>query len=138
MLLVILASAWKQISYNFIFFLAGLQSMPKSVVEAARMDGAGGIRRLITIAFPLLAPTTYFLIVINIVTAAFDTFATIAALPQGGPGRATETLVFKVYRDGIINLDIGSSSAQSVVLMAGVIIITAMQFRFLGKKRVLT
>jgi sn-glycerol 3-phosphate transport system permease protein len=134
MLIVILAAAWKQISYNFLFFLAGLQSIPKSVIEASRMDGAKGFHRFRTIIFPLLAPTTFFLIVVNIVYAAFDTFGTIEALTQGGPGKATETLVFKVYRDGVINLDIGSSSAQSVVLMFGVIVLTAVQFRFMGRK----
>jgi sn-glycerol 3-phosphate transport system permease protein len=134
MLVVILAAAWKQVSYNFLFFLAGLQSIPKSVVEAARMDGARGIFRFRTIILPLLAPTLFFLIVVNIVYAAFDTFGTIAALTQGGPGKATETLVFKVYTDGVVNLDIGSSSAQSVVLMLGVIVLTAVQFRFMGRK----
>jgi sn-glycerol 3-phosphate transport system permease protein len=133
MLVVILASAWKQVSYNFIFFLAGLQSIPKSVIEAARMDGASGLRRFRTIVVPLLAPTTFFLIVVNVVYAAFDTFGTIQALTQGGPGKATETLVFKVYRDGVVNGDLGSSSAQSVVLMAGVIVLTAVQFRFMGR-----
>jgi sn-glycerol 3-phosphate transport system permease protein len=134
LLVVILASAWKQISYNFIFFLAGLQSIPRSIIEAARMDGAHGWRRFRTITWPLLAPTTFFLIVVNVVYAAFDTFGTIQALTHGGPGKATETLVFKVYRDGIINLDLGSSAAQSVVLMFGVIVLTAVQFRFLGRK----
>ncbi len=134
MLVVILAAAWTQISYNFLFFLAGLQSIPKAVIEAARMDGAKGLRRFRTIVFPLLAPTTFFLVVVNIVYAAFDTFGTIQALTQGGPGKATETLVFKVYRDGVVNLDIGSSSAQSVVLMVGVIVLTAVQFRFMGRK----
>ena len=134
MLVVILASAWKQISYNFIFFLAGLQSIPKTIVEAARMDGARGWRRFRTITLPLLAPTTFFLIVVNVVYAAFDTFGTIQALTHGGPGKATETLVFKVYRDGIVNLDLGSSAAQSVVLMFGVIVLTGIQFRFLGRK----
>jgi len=134
MLVVILACAWKQVSYNFIFFLAGLQSIPRAVVEAARMDGAKGWRRFRTITFPLLAPTTFFLLVVNLVYAAFDTFGTIEALTHGGPGKATETLVIKVYRDGIVNLDIGSSSAQSVVLMIGVIALTAIQFRFLGRR----
>jgi len=134
MLLIILASAWKQVSYNFIFFLAGLQSIPKTVVEAARMDGAGESYRFRTIIMPLLAPTTFFLIVVNVVYAAFDTFSIVAAMTHGGPGRATEILVYKVYRDGIINLNIGSSSAQSVVLMVGVIVVTAIQFRFIGKK----
>jgi sn-glycerol 3-phosphate transport system permease protein len=133
-LVVILASAWKQVSYNFIFFLAGLQSIPRAVIEAARLDGAKGWRRFRTVTFPLLAPTTFFLIVVNLVYAAFDTFGTIQALTQGGPGKATETLVIKVYRDGVVNLDIGSSSAQSVVLMVGVIALTALQFRFLGRR----
>jgi len=134
MAMVILASAWKQVSYNFIFFLAGLQSIPRAVIEAARMDGARGWRRFRTITLPLLAPTTFFLLVVNLVYAAFDTFGTIQALTQGGPGKATETLVVKVYRDGVINLDLGSSAAQSVVLMGGVIALTALQFRFLGKR----
>jgi sn-glycerol 3-phosphate transport system permease protein len=134
MLMVILASAWKQVSYDFIFFLAGLQSIPRSVTEAARIDGARGWRRFRTITLPLLAPTTFFLLVVNLVYAAFDTFGTIYALTQGGPGKATETLVVKVYRDGMINQDIGSSSAQSVVLMLAVILVTAIQFRFMGRR----
>ncbi len=134
MLLVVLASAWKQVSYNFIFFLAGLQSVPRAVTEAARMDGARGWHRFRTITFPLLAPTTFFLLVVNLVYAAFDTFGTIQALTQGGPGKATETLVVKVYRDGVVNADLGSSAAQSVVLMAGVVFLTALQFRFLGRR----
>lgn len=136
MLMVISASAWKQVSYNFIFFLAGLQSIPRAVIEAARMDGAKGWRRFRTITFPLLAPTTFFLLVVNVVYAAFDTFGTIYALTQGGPGKDTETLVIKVFRDGVINQDIGSSSAQSVVLMVGVIAVTALQFRFMGRRTV--
>jgi len=132
---VILASAWKQVSYDFIFFLAGLQAIPRSVVEAARMDGARGWRRFRTITLPLLAPTTLFLLVVNLVYAAFDTFGTIQALTGGGPGKATETLVVKVYRDGVVNLDLGSSSAQSVVLMSAVIVLTMLQFRFLGRRR---
>ena len=134
LLVVILASAWKQVSYNFIFFLAGLQSIPRSVVEAARMDGAKGWYRFRTILFPLLAPTTFFLLIVNLVYAAFDTFGTIQALTQGGPGKSTETLVVKVYRDGVVNLDLGGSSAQSVVLMLGVVALTIVQFRFLGRK----
>ena len=133
-LLVVLASAWKQVSYNFIFFVAGLQSIPRAVSEAARMDGARGWHRFRTITFPLLAPTTFFLLVVNVVYAAFDTFGTINALTQGGPGKDTETLVLKVFRDGVVNQDIGSSSAQSVILMLGVIAITAVQFRFMGKR----
>lgn len=134
MLVVILASAWKQVSYNFIFFLAGLQSIPRSVIEAARMDGARGWRRFRTIIFPLLAPTTFFLLVVNLVYSAFDTFGTIQALTHGGPGKSTETLVVKVYRDGVVNLDLGGSSAQSVVLMVGIVALTVVQFRFLGKR----
>jgi sn-glycerol 3-phosphate transport system permease protein len=132
--LVVMASAWKQVSYNFIFFLAGLQSIPRAVVEAARMDGARGWRRFRTITLPLLAPTTFFLLIVNLTYAAFDTFGTIFALTQGGPGKDTETLVIKVYRDGMINQDIGSSSAQSVILMLGVILVTAVQFRFMGRR----
>jgi sn-glycerol 3-phosphate transport system permease protein len=136
MLMVVSASAWKQVSYNFIFFLAGLQSIPRAVTEAARIDGAKGWHRFRTITFPLLAPTTFFLLVVNVVYAAFDTFGTIYALTQGGPGKDTETLVVKVFRDGVMNQDIGSSSAQSVVLMLGVIAITAVQFRFMGRKSI--
>lgn len=134
-MLVAAASAWKQVSYDFIFFLAGLQSVPRAVTEAARMDGARGWYRFRTITFPLLAPTTFFLLVVNLVYAAFDTFGTIWALTQGGPGKDTETLVIKVYRDGMVNQDIGGSAAQSVVLMLGVIALTALQFRFLGRRR---
>jgi sn-glycerol 3-phosphate transport system permease protein len=134
MLAVILASAWKQVSYNFIFLLAGLQSIPRSVIEAARMDGARGFFRFRTVVLPLLMPTVFFLLVVNLVYAAFDSFGTIWAMTSGGPGKATETLVVKVYRDGMVNQDIGSSSAQSVVLMAGVIVLTALQFRFLGRR----
>src|SRR5580692_290846 len=134
LLMVIVASAWKQVSYNFIFFLAGLQSIPRAVTEAARMDGARGWHRFRTMTFPLLLPTTFFLLVVNLVYAAFDTFGTIYALTHGGPGKDTETLVIKVYRDGVVNLDLGSSSAQSVVLMVGVIALTAIQFRFIGRR----
>jgi sn-glycerol 3-phosphate transport system permease protein len=136
MVVIILASAWKQVSYNFIFLAAGLQSVPRAVIEAARIDGAKGWHRFRTITFPLLAPTTYFLLVVNIVYAAFDTFGTIYALTQGGPGKDTETLVIKVFRDGYINHDIGASSAQSVILMFGVILVTAIQFRFMSKRTV--
>jgi sn-glycerol 3-phosphate transport system permease protein len=132
---VILASAWKQVSYDFIFFLAGLQAIPRSVVEAARIDGARAWRRFRTITLPLLAPTIFFLIVVNLVYAAFDTFGTIQALTQGGPGKATEILVVKVYRDGVVNLDLGSSSAQSVILMGAVVALTVLQFRVLGRRR---
>ncbi|MBC7800622.1 MAG: sn-glycerol-3-phosphate ABC transporter permease UgpA [Gemmatimonadaceae bacterium] len=133
--IVVLAASWKQVSYNFIFFLAGLQSIPRTVIEAARMDGARGWRRFWTITLPLLGPTVFFLLVVNLVYAAFDTFGTIQALTGGGPGKATETLVVKVYRDGVVNLDIGGSSAQSVILMLGVIGLTMLQFRFLGRRR---
>jgi len=134
MSVVVLASAWKQVSYNFIFFLAGLQSIPRAIVEAARIDGARGWHRFRTITLPLLAPTVFFLIVVNVVYAAFDTFSTILALTGGGPGKSTETLIVKVYRDGVVNLDLGSSSAQSVILMVAVIVLTGVQFRFMGRK----
>ncbi len=133
LLLVILASAWKQVSYNFLFFLAGLQAIPKSVIEAASMD-AGPARRFWSIVFPLLSPTTFFLLVVNVVYAFFDTFGVIHALTGGGPAQATETLIYKVYTDGVMNLDLGSSSTQSVILMAVVIALTAIQFRFIEKK----
>ena len=132
--LVIVAGAWTQVSYNFVFVLAGLQSIPTSVIEAARLDGARGLRRFRTIVFPLLAPTTFFLLIVNLVYAAFETFGTIMALTQGRPSESTETLVVKVYRDGVINLDLAGSSAQSVILMLIVIALTAVQFRFLGRR----
>ncbi len=134
MMVVIAASAWKQVSYNFIFFLAGLQSIPRAVIEAAQIDGAGAWRRFRTITFPLLSPTTFFLIIVNVVYACFDTFGVIHALTQGGPGKATETLIYKVYVDGVVNLDLGSSSAQSVILMAVVMILTMIQFRFVERR----
>lgn len=133
MAMVVLASAWKQVSYNFIFFMAGLQSIPKTVVEAARMDGSNGFYRFRTVVLPLLMPTVFFLLVVNLVYAAFDTFATIYALTAGGPGQSTQTMVLKVYFDGVVNVNIGSAAAQSVVLMAGVILLSALQFRFLGR-----
>ncbi len=132
--LVILASAWKQISYNFLFFLAGLQSIPKSVIEAARIDGARPVRRFFTIILPLLSPTTFFLLVVNLVYAFFDTFGVIDALTKGGPGTSTVTLIYRVYIDGNHNLNLGSSSAQSVILMVIVIALTAIQFRVIEKK----
>jgi sn-glycerol 3-phosphate transport system permease protein len=134
LLLVVLAAVWKQISYNFLFFLAGLQSIPASLVEAAAIDGAGPFRRFWTIVFPLLSPTTFFLLVVNVVYAFFDTFAIIDATTQGGPAQATQILVFKVYQDGVQALDLGGSAAQSVVLMAIVIALTVVQFRFVEKK----
>ena len=133
-LLVILAAAWKQISYNFLFFLAGLQAIPKSVLEAAAIDGARPIRRFWTVTFPLLSPTIFFLLVINIVYAFFDTFGIIDTMTRGGPARATETLVYKVYSDGLLGGNLGSSAAQSVILMAIVIVLTAIQFRFVERK----
>ena len=117
-----------------LFFLAGLQAIPKSVLEAASIDGAGSTKRFWTIVFPLLSPTTFFLLVVNVVYAFFDTFGTIHALTQGGPGKSTETLIYKVYSDGVQNLDLGSSSAQSVILMLIVIALTVVQFRFVEKK----
>ena len=134
MLLVIIASAWKQVSYNFIFFLAGLQGIPRSVLEAAAIDGARPIRRFWTVVFPLLSPTTFFLLVVNLVYAFFDTFGVIHALTKGGPGKATETLIYKVYVDGVDNLNLGSSAAQSVILMVFVILLTMVQFRFIERR----
>jgi sn-glycerol 3-phosphate transport system permease protein len=134
MALVIGAAAWKQISYSFLFFVAGLQAIPKSLLEAAAIDGAGSTRRFWTIVFPLLAPTTFFLLVVNTVYALFDTFGIIHAVTGGGPGKATETLVYKVYNDGFVNLQLGSSAAQSVILMALVIALTAFQFRYIERK----
>jgi len=133
-LLIILASAWKQISYNFLFFLAGLQSIPKSVHEAAAIDGARPLRRFWTITFPLLSPTIFFLIVVNVVYAFFDTFGVIDTMTRGGPAKATETLVYKVYSDGLLGGNLGSSAAQSVILMGIVIALTAIQFRFVERK----
>ncbi|MEO6030619.1 MAG: sn-glycerol-3-phosphate ABC transporter permease UgpA [Burkholderiaceae bacterium] len=132
--LIVMAAVWKQISYNFLFFLAGLQSIPKSLVGAAAIDGARAWRRFRTIQFPLLSPTTFFLLVINVVYAFFDTFAIVDATTQGGPGRATMILVYKVYDDGFKNGDLGGSAAQSVVLMAIVIALTVVQFRYVEKK----
>jgi len=134
MTMVVAAAVWKQISYNFLFFLAGLQSVPKSLIEAAAIDGARPWRRFWTIVFPLLSPTTFFLLVINIVYAFFDTFGIIDAATEGGPGRDTSILVYKVYYDGIKAMDLGSSAAQSVVLMVIVITLTVVQFRFVEKK----
>ena len=134
MILIILSTVWKQVSYNFIFFLAGLQSIPKSVIEAAAIDGAGAWRTFRSIIFPLLSPTTFFLFVINVVYVFFDTFAIVDAATVGGPANATEILVYKVYHDGFKALDIGGSAAQSVVLMAVVILLTFLQFRYVEKK----
>jgi len=134
MLLVVVAATWKQISYNFLFFLAGLQSIPRSLIEAAAIDGATPFRRFWTIVFPLLSPTTFFLLVINIVYAFFETFGVIDATTQGGPAGATQILVYKVYYDGVKAADLGSSAAQSVILMFIVISLTVIQFRFVEKK----
>lgn len=134
MTLVVMAAVWKQISYNFLFFLAGLQSIPKSLIEAAAIDGARPWRRFWTIVFPLLSPTTFFLLVINIVYAFFDTFGIIDAATQGGPGKETSILVYKVYYDGFKAMDLGGSAAQSVVLMVIVVVLTVVQFRFVEKK----
>ena len=134
MMLVVFAATWKQVSYNVLFFLAGLQSIPKSLLEAAAIDGASPTRRFWTIVFPLLSPTTFFLLVINVVYAFFDTFGVIDATTEGGPAGATEILVYKVYFDGVKAADLGGSAAQSVVLMFIVVALTVVQFRFVEKK----
>jgi sn-glycerol 3-phosphate transport system permease protein len=134
MLLVVLAAAWKQVSYNFLFFLAGLQAIPRSLVEAAAIDAAGPWRRFWTLQLPLLSPTTFFLAVVNLAYAFFETFGVIDATTQGGPVQATNTLVYKVYRDGVLQLDLGGSAAQSVVLMAIVTLLTVLQFRFVERR----
>ncbi|NEW91256.1 sn-glycerol-3-phosphate ABC transporter permease UgpA [Rhodopseudomonas sp. BR0M22] len=133
-LLIVLAAAWKQISYNFLFFLAGLQAIPSSVIEAAAIDGARPMRRFWTIIFPLLSPTIFFLVIVNVVYAFFDTFGIIDTMTRGGPAKATETLVYKVYQDGLLGSNLGSSAAQSVILMGIVIALTAIQFRFVERK----
>jgi sn-glycerol 3-phosphate transport system permease protein len=134
MILIVIAAVWKQISYNFLFFLAGLQSIPKSLIEAAAIDGAGPVRRFFTIVFPLLSPTTFFLLVVNVVYAFFDAFAIIEATTQGGPGKDTEILVYKVFQDGFKGGDLGGSAAQSVVLMAIVVLLTVAQFKYVEKR----
>jgi sn-glycerol 3-phosphate transport system permease protein len=134
MVLVIIAASWKQVSYNFLFFLAGMQAIPRSLHEAAAIDGAGPGRRFWSITFPLISPTTFFLLVINIVYAFFETFGIIHAITKGGPAKATEILVFKVYNDGFIGLDLGGSAAQSVILMAIVIALTVIQFRYIERR----
>ncbi len=134
MVMIILASAWKQISYNFVFFIAGMQAIPKSLIEAAAIDGASPFRRFWKITLPLLSPTLFFLSVMNIIYAFFETFGVIHTVTQGGPGGATNILVYKVYQDGFVGLDLGSSSAQSVLLMSLIIIITVLQFRYVEKK----
>jgi len=132
--LIVAAAVWKQISYNFLFFLAGLQSIPKALIEAASIDGAGPLRRFFDIQFPLLSPTTFFLLVMNVVYAFFDTFAIVHATTEGGPGRDTAILVYKVWHDGFKALDLGGSAAQSVVLMVIVVALTVVQFRYVEKK----
>ena len=134
MILVVLASAWKQVAYNFLFFLAGIHAIPKSMIEAAALDGSGPIKRFWTIIFPLISPVTFFLLVINTVYAFFDTFGIIHVMTQGGPANSTEILVYKVYNDGFIGLDLGGSAAQSVILMFIVISLTFFQFKFIEKK----
>ena len=134
MILVVIAAAWKQVSYNFLFFLAGMQAIPKSLIEAAAIDGAGPGKRFWTIVFPLLSPTAFFLVVVNVVYAFFETFAIIHAVTLGGPAGATEILVYKVYKDGFEGLDLGGSSAQSVILMAIVIALTFIQFRYVERR----
>jgi sn-glycerol 3-phosphate transport system permease protein len=134
MALVVMAAVWKQISYNFLFFLAGLQSIPKSVLEASAIDGAGPLRRFWTITFPLLSPTTFFLLVVNVVYVFFDTFGIIDAVTGGGPAGATTTMVYKVFADGRLGGDLGGSAAQSVVLMVIVIALTAVQFKYIERK----
>jgi sn-glycerol 3-phosphate transport system permease protein len=134
MALIVMAAVWNQLSYNFLFFLAGLQSIPKSLIEAAAIDGARAWRRFWSIQFPLLSPTTFFLLVINVVYAFFSTFGIVDAATQGGPGKETAILVYKVYYDGFKALDLGGSAAQSVVLMVIVIVLTVAQFRFVEKK----
>ena len=134
MALIVITSVWKQISYNFLFFLAGLQSIPKALIEAASIDGAGPWRRFWNIQLPLLSPTTFFLLVINIVYAFFDTFGIIDAATHGGPGQSTSILVYKVYQDGFKALDLGGSAAQSVILMLIVVVLTVIQFRYVEKK----
>lgn len=134
MALIVLAAVWKQVSYNFLFFLAGLQSVPKSLIEAAAIDGAGPWRRFWSVQFPLLSPTTFFLLVMNVIYAFFDTFGIVDAATHGGPGKDTAILVYKVYFDGFKGLDLGGSAAQSVVLMVIVVLLTVFQFRFVEKK----
>jgi sn-glycerol 3-phosphate transport system permease protein len=134
LLLVVFAAAWTQVSYNFLFFLAGLQSIPRSLIEAAAIDGAGPVKRFWDIVFPLLSPTGFFLLVINIIYAFFGTFGIIGSLTQGGPGQATNILVWKVYNDGFRGQDLGGSSAQSVILMLVVILLTVIQFRFIERR----
>jgi sn-glycerol 3-phosphate transport system permease protein len=132
--LVVVASTWSRVSYNFLFFLAGLQAIPRAIIEAAAIDGARFWRRFWTIVFPLLSPITFFLVVMNIVYAFFETFGVIHTITAGGPGQSTTTLVYKVYKDGFVGLDLGSSAAQSVILLIIVGLLTILQFKFIEKK----
>ena len=134
MILIIIAAAWKQISYNFLFFLAGLHAIPKSLIEAAAIDGASPWKRFWTVVFPLLSPTTFFLLVVNVVYAFFDTFGIVHATTAGGPAKATEIMVYKVFNDGFIGLDLGGSAAQSVVLLLIVAALTVVQFRYIERR----
>lgn len=134
LVMVVMASAWKEISYNFVFFMAGMQSIPKSLIEAAAMDGASPFRRFWAITMPLLSPTLFFVTVMNIIYAFFETFGVIHTVTQGGPGGATNILVYKVYQDGFIGLNLGSSAAQSIVLMSLIILITVLQFKYVERK----
>ena len=133
-LLITLAASWKQISYNFVFFLSGLQSVPETLIEAAAIDGAGPSKRFQKIIFPLLSPTTFYLLIMDLVYGFFETFPIIHQMTAGGPGKSTAILVYKVWRDGVVNLDLGSSAAQSVILMLMVIALTIFQFRFLERR----
>ncbi|TQE99296.1 MAG: sn-glycerol-3-phosphate ABC transporter permease UgpA [Spiribacter salinus] len=134
MALIVIASAWRQVSYNFLFFLAGLQAIPRSLTEAAAIDSAGPLRRFWTIQLPLLSPTVFFLVVVNVVYAFFETFGVVHATTSGGPGQATNILVYKVWRDAFEGLNLGSSAAQSVILMIIVIALTAIQFRYIERR----
>ncbi len=134
MFMIIMASAWKQISYNFVFFIAGMQAIPKSLIEAAAIDGASPFRRFWTITVPLLSPTLFFVTVMNIIYSFFETFGVVHMMTQGGPGGATNILVYKVYQDGFIGLNMGGSAAQSVVLMTLIIVVTVLQFKYVEKK----
>ncbi|UJQ24292.1 sn-glycerol-3-phosphate ABC transporter permease UgpA [Pantoea agglomerans] len=134
MFLIVLASIWQQMSYNFLFFFAALQSIPKSLVEAAAIDGAGPVRRFFNLSLPLITPVSFFLLVVNLIYAFFDTFPVIDAATSGGPVQATTTLIYKIYREGFTGLDLSSSAAQSVVLMLLVIGLTVLQFRFVERK----
>lgn len=132
--LVVIASVWKQISYNFIFFLAGLQAIPRFLIEQAAIDGASVLRRTRDIVIPLLGPTTFFLIVMNVVYAFFETFGIVHIMTRGGPGTATTILAYKTFRDGFVSQDFGSSGAQSVILMIMVVLLTLAQFKFVERR----